>query len=165
MSDLAIHYNNLEELSSVVENATSAELAAIYRQYFDRSPATKSRWFLIRRILWGYQSKGDTRLSEEATECANRLADEQRYRSRGNGISGSTKIGRKSTQTVECKTPGRAIPMPGSILTRVFKGASIRVLVLEDGFEWNGKRFGSISAVASEIAQTRWNGWRFFGLN
>ena len=36
--------------------------------------------------------------------------------------------------------------------------------VLKDGFDWGGRRYKSLSAVARSITGTRWNGYRFFGL-
>jgi hypothetical protein len=53
---------------------------------------------------------------------------------------------------------------PGTILTRSWNGRSERVMVMADGFGWNGKVYRSLSRVASAITGTRWNGPRFFGL-
>jgi len=53
---------------------------------------------------------------------------------------------------------------PGTLLVREWNGASHRVMVLEDGFAWNGATFKSLSQVARAITGTRWNGPRFFGL-
>ncbi len=53
---------------------------------------------------------------------------------------------------------------PGSRLVREWRGETHDVLVLEDGFEWNGERHRSLSAIAQEITGTRWSGPRFFGL-
>jgi Protein of unknown function (DUF2924) len=53
---------------------------------------------------------------------------------------------------------------PGSELVRTWKGKSYRVTVLADGFTYDGKRFASLSEIASQITGTRWNGPRFFGL-
>ena len=53
---------------------------------------------------------------------------------------------------------------PGSELVRTWKRKSYRVMVMADGFAYDGKRFGSLSEIASEITGTRWNGPRFFGL-
>ncbi len=52
----------------------------------------------------------------------------------------------------------------GTILMREWNGKSQRVMILADGFAWNGKTFDSLSAVAFAITGTRWNGHRFFGL-
>src|SRR6267378_4799177 len=53
---------------------------------------------------------------------------------------------------------------PGSELVRTWKGKSYRVMVMADGFAYDGERFASLSEIASEITGTRWNGPRFFGL-
>ncbi len=60
---------------------------------------------------------------------------------------------------------GPAIRMkPGLRLVREWRGETHTVLVLEDGFEWNGERRRSLSAIAREITGTRWSGPSFFGL-
>ncbi len=53
---------------------------------------------------------------------------------------------------------------PGLKLVREWYGETHTVLVLEDGFEWNGKRRRSLSAIAREITGTQWTGPSFFGL-
>jgi Protein of unknown function (DUF2924) len=52
----------------------------------------------------------------------------------------------------------------GSELVRTGKGKTYRVMVLADGFAYDGETFASLSEIASEITGTRWNGPRFFGL-
>jgi hypothetical protein len=53
---------------------------------------------------------------------------------------------------------------PGLRLVREWHGETHTVLVLEDGFEWNGQRRCSLSAIAREITGTQWSGPSFFGL-
>jgi Protein of unknown function (DUF2924) len=53
---------------------------------------------------------------------------------------------------------------PGTLLTREWDGHPQRVMVLADGFSWNGKTYPSLSKVAFAITGSRWNGPRFFGL-
>jgi hypothetical protein len=53
---------------------------------------------------------------------------------------------------------------PGTLLTREWDGHLQRVIVLADGFSWNGKTYPSLSKVALAITGSRWNGPRFFGL-
>ena len=56
------------------------------------------------------------------------------------------------------------LPLPGVVLKRLFRGQAIEVKVLVDGFEHQGRRFASLSAVAECVTGTRWNGFVFFGL-
>jgi hypothetical protein len=53
---------------------------------------------------------------------------------------------------------------PGTVLVREWNRQSQRVLVMADGFAWNGQTYDSLSKVAFAITGTRWNGPRFFGL-
>jgi Protein of unknown function (DUF2924) len=53
---------------------------------------------------------------------------------------------------------------PGALLVREWKGKLERVMVLDKGFAWNGRTFGSLSRVAKAVTGTSWNGHRFFGL-
>lgn len=52
----------------------------------------------------------------------------------------------------------------GAILRRTWQGQAVEVVVVENGFLWNGSVYRSLSAAASAIAGSRWNGPRFFGL-
>jgi hypothetical protein len=54
---------------------------------------------------------------------------------------------------------------PGTLLTREWGGHPQRVMVLADGFSWNGATYPSLSKVAFAITGTRWSGPRFFGLD
>jgi hypothetical protein len=53
---------------------------------------------------------------------------------------------------------------PGTVLVREWDRQSQRVMVMADGFAWNGQTYDSLSKVAFAISGTRWNGPRFFGL-
>ena len=58
----------------------------------------------------------------------------------------------------------RADLKPGTILLREWKGRCHRVMVVDEGFAWNGKTYDSLSKIACTITGTKWNGPRFFGL-
>jgi hypothetical protein len=53
---------------------------------------------------------------------------------------------------------------PGTVLTRAWRGVQHQVRVVNEGFEYRGERFGSLSEVARRITGTRWSGPLFFGL-
>ena len=52
----------------------------------------------------------------------------------------------------------------GALLVREWNGRLERVMILEEGFAWNGQTFGSLSQIAKAMTGTNWNGHRFFGL-
>jgi hypothetical protein len=58
----------------------------------------------------------------------------------------------------------RTEPNPGTVLVREWNRRSQRVMVMADGFAWNGQTYDSLSKVAFAITGTKWNGPRFFGL-
>ncbi len=53
---------------------------------------------------------------------------------------------------------------PGTVLVREWDRRSQRVMVMADGFAWNGQTYDSLSKIAFAITGTKWNGPRFFGL-
>ena len=55
-------------------------------------------------------------------------------------------------------------PIVGTRLIREYQGAEHCVTVIADGYEWQGRPYKSLSAIARAITGTRWNGWTFFGL-
>jgi hypothetical protein len=58
----------------------------------------------------------------------------------------------------------RAELTPGTVLVREWDRQSQRVMVMADGFAWNGQTYDSLSKVAFAITGTKWSGPRFFGL-
>lgn len=67
------------------------------------------------------------------------------------------------TQNVDKKSNIFSIA-DGTKLVREFKGKRYTVIVLNDGYEFNGEKYKSLSAIANKITGTRWNGKKFFGV-
>ena len=57
------------------------------------------------------------------------------------------------------------LPLPGTILVRGYRGRTRQVKVLEQGFEYDGQSYGSLTAVTKQITGQHWNGYHFFGLS
>jgi hypothetical protein len=55
-------------------------------------------------------------------------------------------------------------PVAGTRLVREWNGVEHTVTVKRDGFEFDGRLYKSLSAIARGITGTQWNGWRFFGI-
>ena len=58
----------------------------------------------------------------------------------------------------------RRLPIPGSLITKTYKGTEINIKTLEKGFEYNDKTYRTLSSVANAITGDHWNGYLFFGL-
>ena len=67
------------------------------------------------------------------------------------------------TQYVEKENKTPSIT-DGTKLVREFRGKRYSVTVIASGFEYNGRKYKSLSAIANEITGTRWNGKKFFGV-
>jgi hypothetical protein len=77
------------------------------------------------------------------------------------GLDADTRKALARTGSVEIE--GRHLGV-GARLARTWKGRPVEVLVEEDGFCWEGRLYPSLSAAATAIAGSKWNGPRFFGL-
>ena len=116
------------------------------RLYRSRPPRHIRRNLLVLAIAWKLQERVYGGLTAAQKRKLARIAEELR---KNGDLSGST-------AAIRVK--------PGSKLIREWRGETHTVLVLEDGFEWNGQRRRSLSTIAQEITGTRWSGPRFFGL-
>jgi hypothetical protein len=70
-----------------------------------------------------------------------------------------------TTNDVRSTSRDLRLPRPGEILRRPYRDREILVRVLEAGFEFEGRRYRSLSAVAQAVTGAHWNGWLFFGLS
>ncbi|HLH16256.1 MAG TPA: DUF2924 domain-containing protein [Bryobacteraceae bacterium] len=155
-----------------------AELAALERMnvrklrqrhldLFGETPHSFHRQFLVRQIAWRLQAKLEGGLDEEtrqyaiaiARDCAHAARIEQNALRRQNGISPEARAAGKIHSHRDTR-----LPMPGSLLVREIEGETHVVKILRDGFDYGGRVFRSLSAIAQEITGTKWNGFRFFGL-
>ena len=73
-----------------------------------------------------------------------------------------TKMNRQMEAGTHQKDPSK--PPAGTVLVREYQGIEHRVTVLDDGFEYQGRRYSSLSVIARAITGTQWSGPLFFGL-
>ena len=139
-----------DELTRLDEKSVP-ELLAVYREVFGRTSPSRHRQNLLRRIAWGLQCNGEYFLSKKALQRVAELVDPYDLR-----VSTATRIPGRVQET-----PRQ--PIPGTVICRTYKGEVLEVRVLEDGFEFAGQEFGSLSAVAKHITGSHWNGNLFFG--
>ena len=94
------------------------------------------------------------------------------YRLQEIAYGGASKVTQRQLMTLaaEFETRGTIAPpsgpkiKPGSRLVREWRGRTHAVVVAEDGFEFEGKLYRSLTSVAREITGAGWSGPRFFGL-
>lgn len=136
------------------------DLKIRYGELFGEPSPSSNRLHLFRRIAWRLQARVEGDLSERARQRAGDLAADVDLRVRA-PHSFWHQFDQQSTR------PARdpRLPAVGTVLQRPYQGRLIVVQVLEDGLEYNGKKYGSLSAIAHQVTGTRWNGFLFFRLN
>jgi Protein of unknown function (DUF2924) len=120
------------------------ELKQMWRELFDGEPPGFSRNYLISRLAYRIQELAYGGLKPSTRTKLDALADTL-----------DPKVARKRVVNG---------PVVGTQLIREWRGVEHKVTVLADGFEWEGRRYKSLSAVARAITGTRWNGLTFFGV-
>jgi hypothetical protein len=134
---------------------TVAELREKYQAVFGEPTTSRHKDHLRKRIAWGLQAREEGGLSERALRRAEELARDSDLRLLA---PARTVVGHfKPSQD-------RRLPMPGAVITREYQGRVISVLVLQDGFEYEGQIYRSLSAVAKAVTGSHWNGYGFFGI-
>lgn len=153
-----------EALIATIQDMSPSELRDRYRALFGEETRSGNRQWLIRRIAWREQAVREGGLTERATARAQELARDEDLRVRPPTTAEPT--AGAGLRTLEGTMPTRdpRLPIPGTVLTRSYKGTEYRVAVLKDGFEYQGKIYKSLTAIADTITGTHWNGHLFFGL-
>ena len=123
------------------------ELKAEWEKLIGTAAPNNSRVFLELRIAYRLQELSYGGPDRETRRMLDLLADE---------VEGHN---RRKHQIADPRNP-----VVGTKLIREWDGVEHTIIVLKDGFDWKGRRFKSLSAVAREITGTHWNGYRFFGL-
>lgn len=142
-------------------------LQALHRELFGAEHPVPNAGHLRRKIGWHVQARKHGGLPETARQLALAIArDAQlRVRVRDNLARRRKAIPLDHAVTAYVVPPHDArLPIAGTLLVKDFKDSTIVVKVLDEGFEYDGRRFTSLSAIAQEITGTKWNGYRFFGL-
>jgi Protein of unknown function (DUF2924) len=148
-----------QEIESLRKLKTKA-LKARYQELFQEESTSSNHQHLFRRVAWRLQAQAEGDLSERARERARQLAEDVDLRLRAPRrfwkqlADGTNLNGARDSR----------IPAVGTVLKREHQGKMIEATVLEEGFDHNGRTYGSLSAIAHHATGTRWNGFTFFHL-
>ena len=126
-----------------LRKATVPELRKTWEELFGAPPRAFNRTYLESRLAYRIQELSHGGISDDNKRRIKKLREEIIEKKR---------------------VPTHVRPPVGTILVREWGDAEHRVRVLADGFEYAGKPFGSLSAIARAITGTNWNGPLFFGL-
>lgn len=145
-----------------LKNANLTELRAKYAELYEgqKAPAD-NKTYLWRRIAYRLQEIEYGGLSEQAQAKLTSLIQEYDPVNNKSFRPGNASI--RGNQTMKIMRD-RRLPIPGSTITKDYKGVQINVKVLEKGFEYRGNKYASLSTIAKEITGAHWNGYAFFNL-
>ncbi|MCX7382585.1 MAG: DUF2924 domain-containing protein [Alphaproteobacteria bacterium] len=130
-----------------LQTADTLDLKDEWRQLFGREPPPHNRKYLISRLSYRVQ---------ELAYGGLKPATLARLEALGEQLDGGNIVLRRIR--------GDDKPVTGTRLVRNYQGVEHIVTVLADGYEWAGRPYRSLSAIARAITGTNWNGWAFFGL-
>jgi len=143
----AIPPNHVPGRLAALQTADMAELRAQWRSLFGTEPPAYSRRFMAARLGYRIQELAYGGLRPETLARLEAIAE---------AVDGKKRPLRG--------VPAKQRPVPGTRLIREWQGIDHTVTALRDGYEWQGRPYESLSAIARAITGTRWNGPRFFGL-
>ena len=132
---------------AALKAAPTPDLRTLWRDLFETDPPRQNRRFLERRLAYRIQELEYGELKPAIVERLEALGEE---------LDGGNAEVRKR------RSDDR--PIAGTRLIREYHGVEHCATVLADGFEYQGRPYKSLSAIARAITGTRWNGWVFFGI-
>jgi hypothetical protein len=156
---------NLKKELAALDRMTVGELQQRYVDVFGEAVRSRHKRYLIRRIAWRLQANAEGGLSERALRRAEELANvaDVRVTPPKGGVTANPVVPARRSDVPNRPADPR-LPRVGAAITRKYKGRTIAVTVLADGFEYEGERYASLTAVAKAITGSHMNGFRFFRL-
>ena len=155
---------NVAREAAALQKMAAHELRMRYAELFGDQTISKNKAWLVRRIIWRLQALAEGDLSERARRRADELANDADLRMIPPRMpAGDAPEERTATSTIRFQQDDR-LPPPGTVLTRKYRGETLQVRVLTDGFEYEGRVYPSLSAAAKAITGSHCNGYLFFRL-
>jgi len=146
---------------AALREMTVSELRERWLDLYGYPTASRNRDHLRKRLAWRVQEIVEGGLSQRARDRIEQLLD-------GHFLPDLT---RRARQDATAKNPESApkdrdprLPPVGTVIRKTHRGTQHVVTVLEEGFEYRGEQYRSLSAVAKVITDANWNGLLFFGL-
>jgi hypothetical protein len=155
-----LRYMTILEQLLALKEASIPELQKKYSEVYDgKKTPLSNKTVLWQKIAYRIQELEYGSLPEKARTKVNELAQEydpinnKTLRPENNNCGKKHSLGRD-----------RRLPLPGTIITKEYKGTAIEVKVMDKGFEYKSKVYKSLTAIAKEITGCHWNGYLFFNM-
>ena len=141
-----------------LKNAPVGELQKRYKELYGEDAAGSHRLFLWRKVAYKLQEREQGTLSNKAKGRLKTLIEEY------DPINNKVLRPNRPASCLSVTAKDKRLPIPGTVITKEYKNAKYQVKVLEKGFEYTGKIYKTLSAIAKEITGAHWNGYLFFNL-
>jgi hypothetical protein len=152
---------SVQEVSQRLADLAALDLEALRRRWRAltgrTAPEHLPRHILVRLLAYRIQADAFGDLDGKSIKTLRQIAEQ---RAKGGGAGGAPTL-----ESLNLSSRGARSLAPGTVLGREHGGVMHHVMVLADGFTWNGTTYRSLSEVACAITGTHWNGPRFFGLD
>jgi hypothetical protein len=149
----------IEERVAALQGKTTAQLKAEWRALFGEEPRSGNIAWMRRRLAWALQAAVLGGLSD----AAKKRIEELTQLALASMPWGFRSFSGQDVAVSPVKH-ARSTLKPGTVLTRPYKGKTVVVAVREDGFEYDGHLYRSLTAVATAVTGSHWNGLHFFRL-
>lgn len=151
----------LEQIMAL-KNASVLELQKKYSELFEgRKVPSNNKVFLWRKIAYRMQELEYGSIPAETQDKIQELIT--KYDPVNNkSLRPDNASGNQAKKTRLSRD--KRLPIPGTVVTKEYKGIILQVKILESGFEYNGKVYKSLTAIAKEVTGAHWNGFLFFQL-
>ncbi len=149
-----------DEVSQELADLANLDIEALKRRWrkLTGKPAPEHlpQHLLVRLVAYRHQVAAFGDLDNPSIKLLREIAKSRADRKTGAGVP--------TLESLEISARRTGHLAPGTVIGREHDGAMHHVMVLVEGFAWNGKTYRSLSEVAFAITGTKWNGPRFFGL-
>ena len=154
-----------ENLLAKIMNLKDAPLEDLKKKYselFEDKPApSNNKTYLWKKIAYKLQELEYGGLSSEAQGKIQELI--QKYDTVNNKAMRPEGAYQDQPKKSNHKRDKR-LPIPGTVITKEYKGIKLQVKILESGFEYNSKVYKTLTAIAKDVTGAHWNGYLFFNL-
>jgi len=147
---------------AALKNKAIPKLQKEFEALFDGQKASSdNKVYLVRRIAYRLQELEYGGLSQKAQ---NRLKELIGLYDPVNNKDIRPKVSVETQARIKTRGRDMRLPIPGTIITKDYRGKKYQVKVLESGFEFEGKVYKHLTAIAEKITGAHWNGYNFFNL-
>jgi len=150
----------IRRIQSLSVNELQGEWARLYHGDPCRS---RNRSYLVKRLCWRLQERQYGGLSAAAHARLAELAPDAYVRARTPPVATVAPVVAEEPVPPPPRRDPR-LPVPGTVIVRDYRGRQLRLTVLDDGYELDGVRYGSLTEAAKAATGSHWNGRLFWGL-